>query len=175
VAYLHLDLGLLCGWALWRDDDRVEHGVKNLAEAGPSDGLRFYSFGLFLGEHKRRLARDGESLRGVVFERVDFRGSRTVRENGIIIGRAVNGINAEHVYGAIWGNLESWCEAQAIPCKGISVSDIKRHVTGIPSAAKPLVTERIKQLFPNCRSADEADALAVMVTARKKFGMKLDR
>jgi hypothetical protein len=92
MAYLHLDLGLLCGWALWRDDDSVEHGVKNLAEAGPSDGLRFYAFRLFLGEVKRKLARDSELLRGVIFERVDFRGSRTVRENGNVIGRAVNGI-----------------------------------------------------------------------------------
>jgi len=65
MAYLHLDLGPAVRLGACGATTTVSSTASKIwREAGPSDGLRFYSFRLFLGEHKRRLARDGEVLRG---------------------------------------------------------------------------------------------------------------
>ncbi|HTE37538.1 MAG TPA: hypothetical protein VK634_17135 [Reyranella sp.] len=157
MAYLGLDLGKSLGWALWRRGDVVESGVKHFGGEGSTDGLAFYGFRLFLGDTRKMLERAGELLEGIIYESVDF----IARDNGIY---------AAHVYGAMWGNLESWCEQRAIPRKGINVATIKKHVTGHGSAAKPLVTKRIKLLFPHVREHNEADAVAALITARNKFG-----
>lgn len=156
MAVLTLDLAWSCGWCLWRQGDRVESGVRDFKAAGGRDGARLYAFRLFLTATLNTLKAAGEALNDVAFESVDF-------------FPAKNGVNAAHIYGALWGNLETWCEHYKIPCRGINVSTIKKHVTGHGSAAKPLVTKRVQELFPHVRQHDEADAVAVLLTAQNKF------
>lgn len=157
MSYLALDLGLRLGWAIWRSDGRVQHGVKKLDEGGARDAQRFFALRLFLQDTHAKLKIEGDPLEGIVFESVDFRVSS-------------NGVYAEHVYGAIWGGVLAWAEGKGLPVRGINVSTIKRHVVGLPTAAKPLVTKAMKERFPLCRDPNEADALAVLLTAQNKFG-----
>ena len=156
MSVLALDLATSCGWCLWRRGDRIESGVWNLAEAGPDDADRFASLRQRLTKARKMLESAGETLNDIVYESVDFIPKK-------------NGVYAAHVYGALWGNLLTWSRLHDIKPIGIPVATIKKHVTGHGSAAKPLVTMRIQELFPHVRKHDEADAVAVMLTAQNKF------
>ena len=158
MAHLALDLGLSLGWAIIRHDGKIESGVRDLARAGSTDGARFHALRLFLVDTKTKLKLEGDELEGVIFERVDF----MVKKNGI---------NAAHIYGALWGCVTSWAHGNGLPCQGIPVATIKAHICGpgLKTAAKPLVTKRIKELFPHVVDHNEADAVAIILTAQKKF------
>lgn len=156
MATLALDLATSCGWCLWRKGDVIESGEWKLAHESREDAIRFLAFRQNLTGLKSKLEACGEKLDSVVYESVDFFPEK-------------NGVYAAHVYGALWGNLLSWCAFHRIEPVGLSVSTVKKHVTGHGSAAKELVTKRIKALFPHVRGHDEADAVAVLLTARDKF------
>ena len=158
MAHLALDLGLSLGWAIFHDDGEIESGVRRLIDAGGSDGARFHAMRVFLVDTRTKLKLDGEQLEGVIFERVDF----LVKKNGV---------NAAHIYGALWGQVVGWCHGNSIPCQGIPVSTIKSHICGkaYSTAAKPLVTKRVQELFPHVRDHNEADAVAIILTAQKKY------
>jgi hypothetical protein len=158
MAHLALDLGLSLGWAIYHDDGSIESGMRDLARAGATDGARFHALRVFLIDTRTKLRLEGEQLEGVIYERVDF----LVKKNGV---------NAAHLYGAIWGSVVGWCHGNGIPCQGIPVPTIKAHICrpAFKTAAKPLVTKRIKELFPHVRDHNEADAVAIVLTAQKKF------
>lgn len=157
MAVLALDLSLCCGWCLWRRGDKIESGHKDFERVSPQDEVRFLAFRQFLTTKRNGLIDVGETLDSVVYESVDFIPKK-------------NGVNAAHVYGSMWGNLLSWCAFYGIKPRGLNVSVIKKHVTGYGSAAKPLVTKRVQELFPHVKQSDEADAVAVMLTAQDRFG-----
>lgn len=159
MAVLAFDVALSVGWCAWRRGDRIESGVKDFAGVDPNDGPRFLAWRQWLTAKRKEFLDAGETLTDVVYESVDF------------IPRK-NGVYSAHIYGAMWGNLTSWCAFYGVRCRGINVSTIKKHVTGHGSAAKPLVTARIRELFPHVQQHDEADAVAVLLTAQKKFGHK---
>lgn len=158
MAVATFDLGWSCGWCLWRRDDVIESGVWRLTNESPHDDVRFLAFRQNLTGLRAKLEACGEVLESVAYEQVDFFPER-------------NGVYAAHVYGGLWGNLLSWCRFYRIAPRGIPVSTIKKHVTGHGSAAKPLVTKRIKELFPaaNITDHNEADARAILLTAQNKF------
>lgn len=155
MAVLTLDLGWTCGWATWRRGDVVASGTVRLASESPDDGVRFLAFRQFLTATRKEILAAGESLDDVAYERVDFLAPQ-------------NGVNAAHVWGGLWGNLASWCAFYSIPLLGLPVSTVKKHVTGHGSAAKNLVTTRVQALYPHVREHNEADAVAVLITAKNK-------
>lgn len=156
MATLCLDLGWNCGWCLWRAGDEVTSGEWKLDRESPDDDVRLLAFRQKLSAVRAELDKAGERLDSVAYESVDFR-------------VPTNGVYAEQVWGALWGNLLSWCRYHKIDARGVNVSTIKKHVTGHGSAAKPLVTKRVKELFPHVRGHNEADAVALLLTARNKF------
>lgn len=159
MAVLAFDVALSLGWCAWRRGDRIESGFKDFSRVDHDDGARFLAFRQWLTAKRKEILDAGETVENVVFESVDF-------------FPAKNGVYAAHVYGAMWGNLTSWCAFYGIDCRGINVSTIKKHVTGHGSAAKPLVTKRVQELYPHVMQHDEADAVAVMLTAQDKFPHK---
>lgn len=156
MAVLALDLGLDCGWCLWRAGDAMSSGVKRFRDLGP-DRVRYRAFRLWLETQRRELEAAGEKLNDVTFEYIDFVPKEARRHQGL------------HTYGAFRGLLLAWCETNGIADRPIAWDVVKLHVTGHRSAAKPLVTKRIQQLFPNVVDHNEADAVAVMLTAQNKF------
>lgn len=155
MAVLTLDLGWTCGWATWRRGDAVASGTERFGNQSGEDGVRLLAFRQFLTATRKEITDAGETLDNVAYERVDFIAKK-------------NGVNAAHVWGALWGNLESWCAFYRIPLLGLPVSTVKKHVTGHGSAAKQLVTQRVQQLYPHVVEHNEADAVAVLITAKNK-------
>lgn len=155
MAVLALDLGWTCGWCTWRRGDAVASGTERFASQSGEDGVRLLAFRQFLTATRKTIIDAGETLDDVAFERVDFLAAK-------------NGVNAAHVWGALWGNLESWCAFYRIPLIGLPVSTVKKHVTGHGSAAKQLVTKRVQELYPHVVEHNEADAVAVLITAKNK-------
>ncbi len=155
MAVLALDLGWTCGWCTWRRGDAVASGTERFGSQSGEDGVRLLAFRQFLTATRKSIIDAGETLDDVAFERVDFIAAK-------------NGVNAAHVWGALWGNLESWCAFYRIPLIGLPVSTVKKHVTGHGSAAKQLVTKRVQELYPHVIEHNEADAVAVLITAKNK-------
>ncbi len=157
MAVLAFDVALSVGWCAWRQGNRIESGRKDFAKVDPhDDGLRFLAWRQWLTAKRNEIIKAGETLESIVFESVDFIPQK-------------NGVYSAHIYGAMWGNLASWCAFHKIDCRGINVATIKKHVTGHGSAAKSLVTARINAIYPHITQHDEADAVAVMLTAQNKF------
>lgn len=152
MAVLTLDIGLKMGWALQRSDGSVVSGVKLLE--GAQDGTRFRAWRNWLTDTKNTLR--GDELEGIVFERVDFMAPD-------------NGVFAIHMWGALWGVMEGWAAAFDIPTRGLAVATIKKLVTGNGRAKKPEVIAAVQQRWPEVTDDNEADALAVLIAAGKKF------
>ncbi len=137
-AVLALDLGTKLGWAIRHADQRIESGARDFSpERHEGDGLRFLRFRAWLHDTKQRLETAGEQLGFIRYERVDF-------------VPAYAGANAAHIYGG--------------PYEGVSPSTVKKAIAGHGHAKKPEVMEAIRKLGFNPATADEADALAVLMT-----------
>ncbi len=75
-----------------------------------------------------------------------------------------------NVIPALTGVVNCTCYEYDIPCMGINVSTIKKEVTGSGKATKELVMKAVKEqtgITPRCHN--EADAIAVALSARKRF------
>lgn len=80
------------------------------------------------------------------------------------------GVDAAHVYGGLMGHLESWCERNGVPYKGVSVGTIKKAWTGNGAASKKaMIAEAVRRGFePD--DDNEADALAILwMNCREAF------
>lgn len=75
------------------------------------------------------------------------------------------GVDAAHVYGGMLGTLTAWCEARAIPYRGIPVGTIKKHVTGRGNASKGEMIAAIRAQGFQAIDDNEADAVAVLLVA----------
>lgn len=153
MALLALDLGSQGGWAVERQDGRVEHGTWTHPKR---EGQRFRQFRINLADLKRRLELGEDPLVQIVFENVSFMPPK-------------GGVYVAHVWGAFWGVLLEWAEMHGIPCRPVEVGTIKGHLTGKVTAAKELVTAEVKRRGYKFASSDEADAIALLITVGDKF------
>ena len=151
-ATLALDLGTKLGWAIRHADQRIESGARDFSpERHEGDGLRFLRFRAWLHDTKLRLEAGGEQLGLIRYERVDF-------------VPAYAGANAAHIYGGNWATVTMWAEHHGIPYEGVSPSTVKKAIAGNGHAKKPAIMEAIRKLGFSPATADEADALAVLMT-----------
>jgi crossover junction endodeoxyribonuclease RuvC len=144
---LALDLGTNTGWALYQ---QKAHGAGYTVLSGTIDlrgnrfqggGMRFLNFQRWL-EHLRKQV----NLDVVYFEEV----------------RRHLGTDAAHIYGGFLAILTAWCEAYELPCQGVHLASIKKHITGKGNASKQEVINAIKAKGYQPQNHDEADALALL-------------
>jgi hypothetical protein len=69
-------------------------------------------------------------------------------------------------YDAFLGHLTTWAEANRIPCAGVRVGMIKRHVTGSGKAEKGAMITAARALGFDPKDDNEADALPNHILAR---------
>jgi crossover junction endodeoxyribonuclease RuvC len=157
TAYLSLDLGSACGWAVVIDGigeirPRTTSGTWDCHRAGHEDEAeQFMKFWSYLVETKARLDKMGVRLREVRFERVDF------------IPQQRTGPAAVHLWGAWWGLVLFWCRRNRIAHKGIPVATIKKRVTGSGKGSKDQVRQAVRARGFNPGTLDESDALAIAI------------
>jgi Holliday junction resolvasome RuvABC endonuclease subunit len=74
--------------------------------------------------------------------------------------RQHKGTDAAHIYGAIVGAIQEFCEALQIPYVGAPVGTLKKLATGRGNAPKDLVLTAAQMAWPklNIESHDAADA-----------------
>lgn len=156
MAELYLDLGMNTGWCLHWQTKPMTHGVKNFRKLG-TDRVVYRGFRLWLIEKQKEVETAGEKLDLIGFEYIDFI-PKTQRQH-----------QGPHTYGALRGLLLAWCETNSIPDREIGWDTVKLHITSIRSAAKPIVTKRIKTIL-GLKDLDhnEADAIAVKFTAHNE-------
>lgn len=145
------DLGTSCGWAIRRAGGAIESGSASFAPAHERDGARFLKFRAFLTAMKARLDAAGEALGLVLYERVDF----------LVPGQ----VYAAHVWGGNWAILTAWCEYHGVAYRGVAVTTVKKAVAGSGRADKRAVQAALKARGFHPATSDEADALAVLLTA----------
>jgi Holliday junction resolvasome RuvABC endonuclease subunit len=143
MSTLALDLGTHLGWALKRDDGRIEHGnIKLKKKTSEPYGQRFAAFENFLID-----MRVDKKVDSIYFEHV----------------RRHNGTDAAHVYGGFMACLAKFCDGREIPYKGLPVGAIKKHATGKGNADKAMMIEAANQRGFKVTDDNEADALAILM------------
>ncbi|QDP51137.1 MAG: hypothetical protein Unbinned1190contig1000_30 [Prokaryotic dsDNA virus sp.] len=79
---------------------------------------------------------------------------------------------AAQIFGELRGCLMSVCEEMDIPYRGLSVTRIKKHVTGSGICKKDVTREAIAKLWPHIPvsdlTEDEVDALSILKCALDK-------
>jgi hypothetical protein len=156
VARLALDLGFNFGWCQVRRGDRWTHGSVDLRKNCASWGLRLLAKTDWLTATLGQLDKAGETLEAVYFEEINFVGN--------------NAAAVLHAHGAQLGTVMRWCALKKLPEPiGIPWDAPKKLVTGHRSAARETVLAEIQKRFPSVKDADEASAVAVMLTAQKKY------
>lgn len=157
TAYLSLDLGSSCGWAVVIDGigeirPRTTSGTWDCHRAGhETEAHQFRKFRSYLTETKNRLEKLGIRLRQVRYERVDF------------IPAERTGPYAVHLWGAWWGHLLHWCDLHGIEVKPYAVASIKKRTTGSGNASKEKVRNAVKARGFKPQTLDESDALAIAI------------
>lgn len=138
-SILCLDMATTCGWALLAQG-RVVSGSFDMRPAeGEAVGIRFIRF-------RRELLSNFRAVREVYYEEV----------------RRHEGTHAAHIYGGFWAILNAWCEENSIPCKGVEVAAIKKHVTGKGNARKSQMIDAMERRGYAPVDDNEADALALL-------------
>lgn len=152
AAVLALDLGTNTGFAIRRDDGRVESGTEKFSrKAKESSGARFNRFRRWLVEVKEK----NPDLALVAVENVAFIGGE-------------NGAYAMQVYGAFKAIVEMFCAHHGLPEPvGFAVSTLKLRFTGSGKASKDDVIKQCRLLGFNVPpdAHNEADAIAVLHVA----------
>lgn len=135
MRILGLDLGGVTGWAILSSAAPL-HGYFDLRNKhGEGGGMPFLKF-------RNRL---GELLAGidlVVYEEVRFAATT----------------DAAIAWGGFRSILLAECEARAVPVKGYTPSQIKRHATGKGTADKQAMLAAAQARWP-AKDHNEADAL----------------
>ncbi len=138
-SILCVDIGTTCGWALLAKG-RVVSGSFDMRPAEHEGvGIRFLRF-------RREFLNNFKAVREIFYEEV----------------RRHEGTHAAHIYGGFWGVLTGWCEEHSIPCKGVEVAAIKKHVTGKGNARKAEIIAAMEKRGFAVRDDNEADALALL-------------
>lgn len=79
---------------------------------------------------------------------------------------------AAQIYGELRGCLMSVCEEMSIPYRGLSVTRIKKHVTGSGICKKEVTRKAVAKLWPRIPvsdlTEDEVDALSILKCALDK-------
>lgn len=141
---LSLDLGIKLGYCIRKDDGNYTHGVFKLKGGDRKyksfkDALKFFeeAFG---------------KIDKIYFENVSFQ-SYTY---------------SSHSWGGMKSILLAFCEEKKIDCMGFEVSTIKKEFTGKGNSSKMgMIHYAEKWMGKNISDDNEADAIAVMYTARR--------
>ena len=139
---LAIDPGSRCGWAL------SEAGTVVTALSGVWDlsTRRHEGAGMRMVHLERNLQQFQPWPELVVYEEV----------------AAHKGVSAAHVYGAIVGIVQLWCETRSIPYCGVPVGTLKKHATGKGNSDKDAMVLACAKRFviqPATLDHNRADAL----------------
>lgn len=147
MTILALDLATRTGYALLRDDGRIESGEERFdlkKHEGP--GARYVKFHSWLIDLKSCY-----TLTRLVYEKV--------------MGHGPFQVLSAHVYGGMLAHLEAFGERHQIPYDGIAVTTIKKKFAGHGAAQKVDMMRQCEALgFKPC-SHNEADAIALLHVA----------
>lgn len=149
--YLSLDLGTKTGFSVFEFDDVevkiFKSGTKNFSQpTGAHPGRRFVCFRDWL----IRIIVEN-NIKTIYYEQV----------------YGHTGIQASHVYGGFLYHMAAICDDLHIPIFGIGVCTIKKIATGNGHATKDEVIQAVKKLNFNPIDDNEADAIAIAITANK--------
>lgn len=75
-------------------------------------------------------------------------------------------VQAAHVYGALQGALQEWCEVNGVRCRGISETDIKKLSTGNARASKKRMIAAARRMGYTPNDDNEADAICLLEVSR---------
>jgi Holliday junction resolvasome RuvABC endonuclease subunit len=141
---LALDLGTTTGWAMLCNGKVVSGSQSFKPQRFDGGGMRYLRFSRWLAE----LCDVGKPIpKRVVFEEV----------------RRHIGVDAAHAYGGFLSHLQSFCEQREIPCEGVPVGTIKKHVTGKGNANKAQMIQAVRALGYCPFDDNEADAIALLL------------
>lgn len=144
MTTLALDLATTCGYALVREDGRIESGVEKFApKKREGEGMRWVRF--------RNWLIDTKNTRG--FDRVAYE---------LVVGAGPGQVYAQQVYGGFLAVLQSFCEHHQIPYHGHHVGTIKKAWTGKGNATKEEMVARAELLGFRPKDHNEADAIALL-------------
>ena len=142
MSLLALDLGTNMGFALQSNGTILSGAVNFKPGKFDGGGIRFLKFRKWLDE-----IHASDQITEVVYEAV----------------RRHIGTDAAHIYGALMGVLQMWCEEHNVPYSGESVQAIKIFATGKGNAGKEQVIAAVEKKWGfKPKSHDEADALALL-------------
>jgi hypothetical protein len=154
-ALVAVDPGTHLGWAVAHADGAIDSGAEHFDPARHErEGMRFLRVRVFLQDLKRGIEARGEVIAYLGYERVNFLPPETKN------GRAP--VKPAHIYGAIWGVMTAWCEANAIPYHGYAPLTLKAEFVGNHKADKFAVVEALLKRGFAPKSQDEADALGLL-------------
>lgn len=149
MKVLAIDPGTYCGWAFYKGDTTKEwekqavYGTWDLnPQRNESAGYRYLKLVAMLEAALKEFGQPEV----VYYEQVERH----------------MGTSAAHVYGAIVGHIQSFCDARGIQYKGIPIQTWKKHSIGNGNAKKELIYETMKKTFPNLGLQDTADALGIL-------------
>lgn len=145
-AILALDLGTTTGWAMSDGGGLVTSGTARFKPSRyDGGGVRYLRFRSWLDQLSSYAGR----VEAIYFEEV----------------RAHSGTDAAHIYGGYLATLSAWCEQQAIPYQGVSVSAIKKFITGRGNADKATVIAAVRARGFSPADDNEADAISILLWA----------
>lgn len=157
MSVLCLDLGTKTGAAIFKREDFIseENNSSNLLSGFVTTQLintngkpfkrcsnRFYNFEQTLDAMHQEF-----NIYEVWFESV--------------IGH--KGVHAAHMYGGFEAILSSWCYKNMIPCAGVHLATIKKHITGRGNARKEEVISCVRKRGYDVKDDNVADALSLLL------------
>jgi len=152
-AILAIDPGIHMGWALLKGNGKVSFGQENFNQPVGRVGQRFLALGEWLA-HTHKTKR----LDLIAYEKV-------VRHKGTF---------AAHAYGGFIAILTAFCEREQIDYAAIPVGTIKKHWVDDGHATKAQMMEEALGRGFKITTDNEADALALLDYARKKYAVEQD-
>ena len=152
-AILAIDPGLYMGWALLKDSGKITFGQENFNQPAGRVGQRFLAFGEWLA-HTHKMKR----VDLIAYEKV-------MRHKGTF---------AAHAYGGFIAILTAFCEREQIDYAAVPVGTIKKHWVDDGHASKAQMMEEALGRGFKIKTDNEADALALLDYARKKYAVEQD-
>jgi len=135
---LAIDLGTKAGFAQLKDCGNVNSFWVDFGKKARCKGEKYDNYIQFLNGFK--------DAKIIAYERVYMHA----------------GTDAAHVYGFFQGILERFCFLNNIKLIELSVSTIKKFITGKGNAKKEEVITAVNKLGYNIKNDNEADAVAIL-------------